>query len=70
GWRLGTATLERARQMGARRVYLESNTRLAPAIALYRKLGFVPVVGPPSPYARCDIQMERWVDDTPRDRGA
>ena len=33
-------------------------TVLTPAINLYRKLGFVRVVGPPSPYARCNIRME------------
>lgn len=55
---LGNAALDRARQTGATRVYLESNTRLEPAISLYRKLGFRKIVGPPTPYARCNIQME------------
>ena len=55
---LGRACIEKARALGARRVYLESNTRLKPAINLYHKLGFRKVAGPPSPYERCDIQME------------
>ena len=61
GWRLGTALLDRARDLGANRVYLESNTILEPAINLYRKLGFEPVQGGVSPYDRCNIQMETWL---------
>ena len=58
GWGLGRAVLERAGEVGATRVYLESNTILEPAINLYRKLGFEPVQGGASPYDRCNIQME------------
>ncbi|MCC7246568.1 MAG: GNAT family N-acetyltransferase [Saprospiraceae bacterium] len=57
GWILGQAVLEKARQLGARNVYLESNTRLTPAIQLYEKLGFVRVENRESPYERCNIQM-------------
>ena len=62
GWELGTAVLDRARELGATRVYLESNTILEPAINLYTKLGFRPVEGGASPYDRCNIQMEMWLD--------
>jgi DNA-binding MarR family transcriptional regulator/GNAT superfamily N-acetyltransferase len=59
GWLLGQAAIERARDLGTRRVYLESNSTLAPALGLYRKLGFRPLAQPiPSPYARADVQME------------
>jgi DNA-binding MarR family transcriptional regulator/N-acetylglutamate synthase-like GNAT family acetyltransferase len=58
GYLLGRACIDKARTLGARRVYLESNTRLKPAISLYHKLGFRKVAGPPSPYERADIQME------------
>jgi N-acetylglutamate synthase-like GNAT family acetyltransferase/predicted transcriptional regulator len=58
GLRLGQAVIEKAREIGATIVFLESNTILEPAIALYRKLGFKRVCGPPSPYERCNIQME------------
>jgi GNAT superfamily N-acetyltransferase len=61
GWLLGTALLARAREVGATRVYLESNTILEPAINLYRKLGFEQVKGRASPYDRCNIQMEIWL---------
>jgi DNA-binding MarR family transcriptional regulator/N-acetylglutamate synthase-like GNAT family acetyltransferase len=58
GYLVGKACIDKARSVGARRVYLESNTTLKPAIQLYHKLGFRKVAGPPSPYERCDIQME------------
>ncbi|RPD48487.1 GNAT family N-acetyltransferase [Hymenobacter sediminis] len=59
GFRLGEAAINLARTLGAKRVYLESNTKLEPAINLYHKLGFrKTVAGLPSPYERCNIQME------------
>lgn len=58
GFLLGKAAVEKARSLGASRLFLESNTSLRPAIRLYEKLGFKKIVGQPSPYTRCDIQME------------
>lgn len=58
GLLLGQACIDKARALGAKRIYLESNTRLRPAISLYHKLGFQKIAGPPSPYERSDIQME------------
>jgi DNA-binding MarR family transcriptional regulator/N-acetylglutamate synthase-like GNAT family acetyltransferase len=58
GYLIGKACIERARALGAPRVYLESNTTLKPAINLYYKLGFRKAAGPPSPYERANIQME------------
>ncbi len=58
GFRLGAAAIEKARKMGAQRIYLESNTVLPAALKLYRKLGFVEIKDHPTPYARCNIQME------------
>src|ERR1700744_6465558 len=58
GYLIGHACIEKARSLGAPRVYLESNTTLKPAINLYYKLGFRKASGPPSPYERCNIQME------------
>ena len=58
GWLLGNAIIEKARSLGAAKVYLESNTILKPAINLYHKLGFRKVAGHPTPYERCNIQME------------
>lgn len=62
GLRLGEAAIAKARELGSRHLYLESNTKLAPALRLYHKLGFrKTVAGPPSPYARCNIQMELFL---------
>ncbi len=57
GWLLGTAIIEKAKSLKAKKIYLESNTVLAPAIKLYQKLGFEKVSGHPTPYERCNIQM-------------
>ena len=58
GWMLGNAIVEKARSLGAKYLYLESNTVLKPAISLYQKLGFKKVFGRATPYKRCNIQME------------
>lgn len=58
GWLLGQATIAKARELGAKTIHIESNTVLEPAIKLYQKLGFRKITGKPSPYARCNIQME------------
>lgn len=58
GWLLGQAVIQKAKDLGAANLYLESNTTLTPAINLYRKLGFTEVYGRPTPYERCNIQME------------
>ena len=55
---LGNAAIAKARQAGAKQLYLESNTILKPAINLYHKLGFAKITGATSPYERCNIQME------------
>ncbi len=58
GWLLGQAVINKAHELGAKKIFLESNTVLEPAINLYSKLGFQRIVGRPSPYERCNIQME------------
>lgn len=63
GWLLGQAAIAKARELKAKTIYLESNTILEPAIKLYQKLGFRKVVGHPSPYERCNIQMELQLQD-------
>lgn len=62
GRALGEAAVALARQVGARRLVLESNRRLVPALTLYRALGFAEVPMPTdTPYARADIRMEMAV---------
>lgn len=58
GWLLGQTAVNAAKELGASRIYLESNTILKPAINLYQKLGFRKVVGRSTPYERCNIQMD------------
>ncbi|BAV05895.1 transcriptional regulator, MarR family with acetyltransferase activity [Filimonas lacunae] len=58
GWLLGQAIVAKAKEAGARKIYLESNTILKPAVNLYYKMGFSKVIGHASPYERCNIQME------------
>lgn len=57
GQALGEAAIVKARALGATKIILYSHTVLVPAVALYKKLGFVevPVDGP---YRRSNIKME------------
>lgn len=51
--------IKQARNMGARKIILMSNTRLSAAMKLYQRLGFVvTATGPHPKYKRCDICME------------
>lgn len=63
GWLLGNAIVEATRELGGKKLYLESNTLLKPAINLYHKLGFKKVVSRATPYARANIQMELVLDN-------
>ncbi len=58
GYLLGKAIIGKAILLGAKKIYLESNTILEPAISLYKKLGFTKIAGRPTPYERSNIQME------------
>jgi N-acetylglutamate synthase-like GNAT family acetyltransferase len=53
--------IEEAKAAGARRLYLETNQKLTPAVRLYEAVGFrhlPPERVVPSPYARADVYME------------
>ena len=52
--------LNAAQKMKVQRVFLESNTKLEPAINLYRSVGFkeIKVAEHSSTYSRCNIVME------------
>ena len=66
GRRLMTAAISWARGQGATRLYLESNTRLTPALRLYESAGFrhlAEAERPVSPYARADVFMELWLTE-------
>ena len=62
GRALVAAALERARALGATRIELESNRRLAAAVHLYESAGFGHRAAgdhTPGPYARADVAMAR-----------
>lgn len=63
GTGLGRKLMERCiaagEEDGATRLYLETNSSLAPALALYRATGFRELPPVASEYVRCDIWMER-----------
>ena len=68
GRRLMTAAITWTREQRARRLYLESNRVLAPALRLYESVGFhhlPPEKVTPSPYARADVFMEMLLEDNP-----
>jgi putative acetyltransferase len=51
--------IEHARNSGVHTIWLESHTKLAPALGLYRKHGFVETPKDPnSLYSRADIRMQ------------
>ena len=61
GKKLGHAIIDKARALGGKILFLESNKSLAPALNLYKRLGFheVPMSGGSvSDYERADIKME------------
>ena len=55
------ACIDKAHAVGAPRLYLETNSSLAPALGLYRAMGFVDLPQRDTPYARADVFMERRV---------
>ena len=61
GGLIGEAAIKKARELGAKRVYLETNSSLTPALTLYAKLGFVRIENFTSPYERADVAMEIWL---------
>lgn len=58
GMILGKTILEKAKEMGGRKVILYSNTKLKPALHIYQKLGFTSVIPEAGKYCRCDVKME------------
>ena len=64
GEALCRAAIDKARSLRAKRIVLYSHTTLLAALQLYRKLGFIEIPleqGHYSPF-RCDIKMEKWLD--------
>jgi putative acetyltransferase len=58
------AVIAAARSLGVKRLYLETNRVLLPAIHLYESVGFKhlpPERVVPSPYERANVYMELWL---------
>jgi GNAT superfamily N-acetyltransferase len=69
GQLLGQAVIEFARHSGAHQLFLLTNSRLAPAIRLYERLGFVHRPLPPDAgYTRADVYMELGLGPVPTGR--
>lgn len=59
GQKLMYACIDFSGRKGMERVFLDSNTKLTPALTLYRKVGFKEIPVPEdTPYERCNIRME------------
>lgn len=63
GKTLALAVIEEAKKHGCRRLFLESNRKLSPAMKLYQQLGFKEFTNHESrvDYHRCDIVMEMFL---------
>ena len=62
GQKLMYASIDYAGQHNVKRLFLDSNTSLTPAIRLYQKVGFKEIPVPEdSPYDRCNIRMELFL---------
>ncbi|MET0275025.1 MAG: GNAT family N-acetyltransferase [Phenylobacterium sp.] len=59
GRRLMQRCIDEGQALGATRLYLETNSSLAPARALYRAMGFRDLAPVETPYARADVFMDR-----------
>ena len=58
GMFLGKAIIEKAKEMGGKKMVLYSSTKLQPALNIYKKLGFIETVPEEGKYCRCDVKME------------
>lgn len=60
GEELGRHLIEAAKRLGCKRLFLESNRKLTPALALYKKLGFVEVPIGETLYSRVNYKAEMY----------
>ena len=59
GRRLMQRCIDAGAELGASRLYLETNSGLGPALGLYRAMGFQDLAPAATEYARADVFMER-----------
>lgn len=66
--KLSYAVLKKAKQLGAKKVILYSQTILLPALAMYKKIGFIQIpLDHDRAYVRSDVKMEMEFDETEPD---
>ena len=53
--------VKKGKALGAKRLWLESNTKLVPALTMYAKFGFKEIPIDNSPFSRADIRMELFL---------
>lgn len=58
GMFLAKKIIDKAKEMGAKKLVLYSNTKLKAALKLYEKLGFTHAMPEEGKYCRCDVKME------------
>ncbi|RYY34252.1 MAG: GNAT family N-acetyltransferase [Sphingobacteriaceae bacterium] len=61
GQALMDASFKIARELKVKRLWLGSNSKLASALAVYRKYGFKDIPVGNTPYKRADVKMEIWL---------
>ncbi|HEY3948162.1 GNAT family N-acetyltransferase [Phenylobacterium sp.] len=59
GRRLMQRCIDAGAELGAPRLYLETNSSLGPALGLYRAMGFCDLAPAETAYVRADVFMER-----------
>lgn len=57
GYLIGRELINKAQDLKAKEIFLETNSSLVPAVKLYEKLGFQHIAVKDSPYERCDTKM-------------
>lgn len=65
GRKLMQRCIDEGAKLGAHRLYLETNSSLAPALGLYRAMGFRHLAPAATAYARADVFMEKILSPEP-----
>ncbi|WP_294962977.1 GNAT family N-acetyltransferase [Sulfurimonas sp.] len=58
GFMLANVAIDKAKELGAKSIFIETNVVLTPAMSMYKKLGFQQVMNYQSDYERSNYAME------------